>query len=95
MRRDDGGDAFHGWRVVEQDVAAAIDLDIDKAGGQPCAIRKPANRQSVGQVTRRTQGADPAAFDDDGMLAVQGCAIENGIGGDRVPSATAASRLPR
>ena len=86
MRGDDRGDPLHGRRVVEQDVAAAIDLDIDKAGRQPGTVRQPADRQRARQVTRQDQGADPAAFDDDGVVTVQDRAIEHRIGGDRVRS---------
>src|SRR6516165_5725367 len=40
VRRYDRADGLGRWRVIEQNVAAAIDLNIDKARRQPEAFRQ-------------------------------------------------------
>ena len=78
------GDAFRGRTIVEQHVAAAIDLHVDEARGQPCPRRHRAQRNARRQIAARHQGGDIGALDHDGAVAVQRGAVEHDIGGDGV-----------
>ena len=58
VRRDDRGDALRRRLVVEQHVAAAIDLHVDKAGREPGPFRQVARAASpLGSSPRGTSAA--------------------------------------
>ena len=66
MRRRDGANALHGRLIVEQNIAAAVDLQIDEAGGQPCALGQGANGNGPRQVRRRHEVRDASTVHDHG-----------------------------
>ena len=84
MCRYDRSDPFRCRRIVEQDVAAAIDLDIDKAGRQPGAVRQILHWHAAWQVAPRHHRGDRAGFNDDDVVTMRGRAVEHRISGDRV-----------
>ena len=86
MRGSDRGNTFRRRVVVEQDVAAAIDLDVDKAGREPGPLGELAPRDRGGQVAPRDQPGNGGALDDDRAAAMQRLTVEYGISDDRMPS---------
>ena len=85
MRRDDRGDAFDARRVVEQDVAAAVYLHVNKTRREPRAIGKMPDREFRREFADRHNADDSAAIDKYGVIAVNRRPVEHEIGGDRVP----------
>ena len=85
MRRDDRGDPRGGRRVVEQHIAAAIDLGIDKARCEPASCRHVMHRHPGRNLRARHQADDIRARDQHRSIAMNACPVEHGVGGDRVP----------
>jgi hypothetical protein len=56
MRRRDGQNGLRGGRIVEQQVSAAVDLDIDEAGGKPDALRQ--HRDAIRNLALRNDACD-------------------------------------
>ena len=85
MRGGDGANAFDRRHVVEQDVAAAIDLHVDEAGREPCAIRQVAQSACATATSFAGRDRDDAcALDDDRGVAVNDGAVEHIIRCDGV-----------
>jgi hypothetical protein len=63
VRLGDGAHAVGGRLIVQQDAATAIDLQVDKAGGQKGAAGNTHLRPSGGDFTHRCQSDDPAVPD--------------------------------
>ena len=82
-----GGDRTNGVRrrlIVEQDVAAAIDLDVDKAGSEPRVRGQVHARGCARQFGTRNDGGDRVALDHHGAVFAQRYAVEDAAGGDGV-----------
>ena len=80
-----GGDRAHGFggrRVVQQHVAAAIDLDVDEARREPGVVRQVANRNGAGDVVARDDGANPVAIDQHCRVVMHSDAVKNPARGD-------------
>ena len=84
MRRSDRANGLRRRRVVEQHVAAAIDLDVDEARRQPA--RSPADpRMAWPQRPRNArQRLDRVAVDHHCAVLAQRRAVEDAPGGDGV-----------
>ena len=70
--------------VVEEHVAAAVDLHVDEARREPHAVRHRLAWHGRRQLVRRHQGGDPRAVQDHGVALPDAGAVEDGVGGDRV-----------
>src|SRR5438046_5148683 len=82
-------------RVVEQNVTAAIDLNVDKAGRQPASVRQFVQWHTWSDFGARKDAADTCAVDDYSRVAMQSFAIEHAACRDRVrlPALCAAHRV--
>ncbi len=81
---DDRGDALRRRFVVEQNVAAAIDLHVDEAGCEPRALRQRPRRHPRRHVAARDDGGDTGAVDHHRAIAMHRLAVEDGAGHHRV-----------
>ena len=70
--------------VVEQHVAAAIDLKVDEAGREPGAVRQACDGEVGGQIARGINADDALAVDHHGGVAMQRVAVEHVVRRDRV-----------
>ena len=77
MRGGDRSDRLRGRRIVEQHVAAAIDLQVDEAGRKPGAFRQRNARHA--DVRPGNDFRDPRTVDHDGGAAMQGLAVEDAV----------------
>ena len=78
-------DAVWRRRVVEQHVAAAVDLHIDEAGRKPRAVRQGCGSGiAAGSSRPRQTAGDARALDHHRAVAMQARAVENGVCGHRV-----------
>ena len=84
VRRRDRAKPVDRRLIVEQHVAAAVHLQVDEAGSQPCPRRQDANRMVVRQVGRRHQLGDAGAVDDHRATLAHGAAVEHMVRRDRV-----------
>jgi hypothetical protein len=84
MRGGDRARPFDCRLIVEQHVAAAIDLKIDKAWRQPDALRHGPKRYRCRKFGARHDADDARTFDHDGRIALRGHAVEHVICGNRV-----------
>ena len=81
---DDRGDALRRRLIVEQDVAAAVDLHVDEAWREPRAVRQRARRHPGRHFATRDERGDAGAVDHHGAIAMHHLAIEDGAGHHRV-----------
>ena len=73
MRPDDGRNPIRRWTVVEQDIAAAVHLDVDEAGREPGASRQ----NTVGTAEGSSDLWRSAAMHDPSITTAQsGCSLE-------------------
>jgi hypothetical protein len=86
VRRDDRANSISRRRIVEQYIAAAIDLDIDEAGREPGVFGQLADRHRPGDLRARNDGGDLAAVNQHGCVLAHDAAVENAPGGDGVHS---------
>src|SRR5262249_25948306 len=84
MRRYDPPYRFRCWCVIEQNVATAVDLQVDKAWRQPDALRQFRHGQTARKLGARHNALDSVIGNDDGGIAVRDRAIEDAARGDRV-----------
>ena len=87
MRRRDRGDRLGARRIIEQDVAAAIDLEIDEAGREPEAVRQRIDERHSGDFRPWDDLRDPRAVDHDGGMPVARRAVEDVVRRDGESSA--------
>jgi hypothetical protein len=73
------------WCIIEQNVAATIDLDVYEAGRQPIACGERFNSQIAWEISLGQQPCDPRAFDQDGCVLIRCRPVEHRIGGDGIP----------
>ena len=85
VRGRDRRDARLRRRVIEQHVAAAIDLQIDEAGREPCPVGQRADRHGRRQVRPRHDAGDMSVLDHDSGIAVHDHAVKDVVGGNRMP----------
>jgi hypothetical protein len=75
MGRGDDRDRLGCRRIIEQNVTAAIDLDVDESGSKPHALRQHRDRtcrnRRPGNDLRDARGCD-----HDGSIVMQGCPVE-------------------
>ncbi len=81
---DDRGDALGGRLVVEQDVAAAVDLHVDEPWREPRAVRQRLRRHPGRHLAARDEGGDAGTVDHHGAIAMHRLAVEDGAGQHRV-----------
>src|SRR4051794_6269491 len=81
----DGPDSFDCRNLVEENIAAAIDLQIDKTWREPRAIRQSAEGKPCRQIGPRHHRGDLRSFDDDGGISVQASAVKQAVRRDRMP----------
>src|SRR5262245_48358829 len=86
MCRRDRADAFGAWDIIEENVAAAVHLQVDKPGREPAPCWKSQNRCRRGKLSARYQGNDPLLFDNNCCVVMDGRAVEHNVGCDCVPS---------
>ena len=84
MRADDGRNPIRRWTVVEQDIAAAVHLDVDEAGREPGASRQNTGRYGRRQLRPMEERCDARSFDHDRAIRVHAGAVENAVGDHRV-----------
>ena len=72
----DGADAFDIRRVIEEDAAAAIHLDVDEAGRQQSAGEIDALDFGA-KARHRQHGFDAVAGNQHGVIGEPGFAVEN------------------
>ena len=78
------GDRICCWRVIEQGIAAAVDLEVDKAGGEPDSIRERSHRQSF-CLTSPDEPRDPISLDQDRRTPVKSRSVKNVVRRDCMP----------
>ena len=84
MRRDDLANGLRRRRIVEQNVAAAIDLDVDEARCKPKVGGQISNRYAERKLRARSDFDDIRARDDRGRILMQADAIKQARRDDRV-----------
>ena len=85
MRRRDRRNRAGARRIIEQDVAAAIDLDIDEAGSEPDPVRQCCERD--GRESRPGDDLlDQPALDHDRGVAMERRPVEDVVCRDGVSS---------
>src|SRR5258708_38169037 len=84
-------------RIIEQNIAAAIDLNVDKAGRQPDSVRQFMHWHGWSDFGARKDVADTCAVDNYSRVAMQSFAIEHAACRDRMrlrlPALGAAHRV--
>ena len=76
MGGGDPPDGFGRRRVVEEHIAAAVDLDIDEAGREPGALRQGMDRHGRRQVAPGQEADDGGPVDHDRAVVMQARAVE-------------------
>ena len=79
MRPADRLDALDIWMIVEHDAAAAIDLQVDKAGGEHVAGVD--GFRAFRNFPARNDRLDDAAANDQRGVLMPGFAVEDALGG--------------
>jgi hypothetical protein len=64
-------------RIVEEDIASAIDLQVDEARRQPRTGRRDMHRNCGRQLATRGNCGDAALVDDDRAVTVENVAVEH------------------
>src|SRR5260370_38226522 len=82
MRARDGPHAFHRRLIVEQNPAAAIDLEIDEAGRQEGAVRQPSLRPVAWNLALCRQSPNAAVLNQHSGIVAPAAAVENPVPGD-------------
>ena len=85
VRGRDRRDARLRRRVIEQHVAAAIDLQVDEAGREPCPVGQRADRHGRRHVRPRHDAGDMSVLDHDSGIAMHDHAVKDVVGGNRMP----------
>ena len=83
------GDRTNGIRrrfIVEQHIAAAVDLDVDEARREPRIRRQVHTRDCCGKLRARKNGGDRITLHDHGAILAKRHAVEQSAGGDGVNS---------
>ena len=84
MRRGDRADTVRGRLVVEQHICAAVHLQIDEPGGEPCAFRQDPDGDRPRQFRPRHDLRDARAMHDHGSTIVYEGTVEDMIGDNGV-----------
>src|SRR4051794_39777201 len=76
------GDRHMAWRVIEEDISAAVDLRVNEARCQPAALRQLVDRDVFRQLSARTDPGDAFALYKNRGVLVNNAPIEDGTGCD-------------
>jgi hypothetical protein len=94
----DARDRPHGVRrgiVIEQDTAAAVDLNVQEAWRKQGAVRQALMRPGIRNVSPRGQPVNAAALDQHRGMAVPTAAVENPLGKDGVAAVLGSAVVKR
>jgi hypothetical protein len=70
MRRHDRGNAIDCRLVIEQNIAAAIHLQVNETGRQPNTCRQTPYFSRTGHIPARDDGDDAAVINHNRMIGV-------------------------
>src|SRR6516164_4535690 len=82
MRRDDASYGFRCGCIIEQNIAAAVDLKVDKAWRQPDSFRQFMDRQIGRKLGARHESLDAVTRDDNRGIAMRDGAVKDTARGD-------------
>jgi hypothetical protein len=86
MCAGDGRHRGRGWIVIQEDVAAAIHLNVDKARGEPRAFRQRPAWHPFWDFLLRQQARNAAPLNDDRVIVKASLAIEHDARHDSMPT---------
>src|SRR5262249_44284519 len=82
VRGKNGSNARRRWRIVEENIAPAIDLQIDESWGEPGAFRQIFERDFAGNIGAPDNRGNLAVFDQDRTVLAHGGSVEHGVSGN-------------